>query len=85
MSKSDRVSTVITLGIFAYLGFYAFGLVMGVYSPGDVPYFTIPAVLMVGFVVVREIASRLRGDRKDPLTGDAVSRESRHLRETRGF
>jgi hypothetical protein len=86
MSKSDRLSTAITLGIFAYLGFYVFGLVMGVYSPGDVPYFTIPALVFVAIVVVREIVSRLRRTDEDAsLADDRLNHERRHWRETRGF
>ena len=85
MSKSDRVSTAITLGIFGYLGFYAFGLIMGVYTPGEVPYFTIPALALIGFVVIREIVSRLRRPDDRPLTRDPINEETRHLRETRGF
>jgi hypothetical protein len=60
MSVNDRLSTIITLAASVYLGFYVFGLVMGVYSPGEVPYFTIPALLLVGVLAVLAVAGRRR-------------------------
>jgi hypothetical protein len=70
------------LAVGAYLGFYVFGLVMGVYSPGDVPYFTIPAVVFaVGLVVLAVVGRRGEpGPDEEELT-----HRTRHLRETRGF
>ena len=83
MSASKRLSTWIILAIGAYLGFYVFGLVMGAYSPGDVPYFTIPAVVVAGLLIAMVVASRRSGARRP--TDDPLSREARHQRETRGF
>lgn len=83
MTARNRLSTWIILALGAYLGFYVFGLVMGAYSPGDVPYFTIPAVLFAGYLIVAVLASR-RGGLRRP-TDDPLSREARHQRETRGF
>jgi hypothetical protein len=84
MTMNDRLSTIITLGLTAYLGFYVFGLIMGVYSPGEVPYFTIPAFFFVGVLVLRMVAGRRRSAAVPP-TQDELTRATRHLRETRGF
>lgn len=82
MNTRDRLSTGFSLGVLAYLGFYVFGLVMGVYSVTDVPYFTIPAILLALAFLVHIV----RGGRKQTGHGDdAAIRESRHLREERGF
>ena len=79
MGPRDRLSTFFTLAMLAYLGFYVFGLVLGVYAPGDVAYFTIPAVAFTVIIVVQVVRSR-RG-----ASGNAMTAEARHLRETRGF
>jgi hypothetical protein len=82
MNTNKRLSTWLALGVCAYLGFYVFGLIMGVFSPGEVPYFTIPAVLFVVLGIVQFVRTRRKATQaaSDPLT-----RQSRHLRETRGF
>jgi hypothetical protein len=83
MSTRTRLSTWFILGISAYLGFYVFGLVMGAYSPGDVLYFTIPALIFVVMLIGTVIAFRRSGQRR--ADDDELSREARHWRETRGF
>ena len=84
MTVNDRLSTIIALGASAYLGFYVFGLVLGVYSPGEVPYFTIPAALLVGVLAVLAVAGRRRTTAAR-RTQDQLDRATRHVRETRGF
>ena len=79
MDLSNRLSTFLTLAMMVFLGFYIFGLVMGVYTPGEVLYFTIPAILFAVLVVVLFARAR-RNSPKSPRTAEA-----RHLRETRGF
>ena len=81
MEFRDRLTQILWLAMLTYLGFYVFGLVMGVYAPGDVPYLTIPAILFAVAVVVQAVAARRAGAEAQ----DDVTRETRHLRETRGF
>jgi len=81
---SGRLGLVLWLAALAYLGFYVFGLVMGVYSPGQVPYLTIPAGLMVLALVA--VGLRTRHDPGDhDLLEDEALHESRRMREQRGF
>ncbi|HEX2467575.1 MAG TPA: hypothetical protein VHJ54_05155 [Solirubrobacterales bacterium] len=82
MNLHDRLETILWLAVLAYLGFYVFGLIMGVYSPGEVLYFTIPAAVLACAYVVHAIRSRRAArDRGD----DESLREAQRLRETRGF
>ena len=82
MRLSDRIWTIITLAMLAYLGFYVFGLVMGVYGASDVLYLTIPAVVFAVVVGFQLVSRRREGTTP---TEDAINRNSRHLRESRGF
>lgn len=82
MTRHDRLMTVFWLAILAYLGFYVFGLIMSVYSPGDVLYFTIPAAIFAVLYVVHVFRSRRTSTREGY---DELVRESQRLRETRGF
>jgi len=79
MELRDRLSTFFTLAMLAFLGFYVFGLVLGVYAPGDVPYFTIPAVVFAVIIVGQFVMARRNASR------NAMTPGARHLRETRGF
>jgi hypothetical protein len=82
MKQRDRISTFLILSAAVYLGFYIFGLVMGVYSPGEVPYFTIPALVMAAVL----IAVIYRGRRAASVPADDPLIHTAHnLRETRGF
>ena len=83
MSVNDRLSTIITLAASVYLGFYVFGLVMGVYSPGEVPYFTIPALLLVGVLAVLAVAGRRRRTTARPTQDqlDTTARAASRSRE----
>ena len=79
MALRDRLFTFSTLVMLVFLSFYVFGLVMGVYAPGDVPYFTVPAIVFAVLVLAQRLKTR-----RDPHK-NAVTPEARHLRETRGF
>ena len=79
MTLRDRLFTFSTLAMLVYLGFYIFGLAMGVYAPGDVPYFTIPAAVFAVIFVAQLVGAHRDSSRK------GMTREERHLRETRGF
>jgi hypothetical protein len=82
MIVPNRLSTGFWLAGLGFLGFYLFGLIMGVYSATEVPYFTIPA----GVVAVAFAIYLARGGRPGAAdSADAGIRESRHLRERRGF
>jgi hypothetical protein len=82
MTVSNRFSTGLCLAGLGFLGFYLFGLIMGVYSATEVPYFTIPAgVIAVAFAIYLA-----RGGRPGAAdSSDQGIQESRHLRERRGF
>ena len=82
MTPRTRLTTFAVLSAGVFLGFYLFGLVMGVYSPGDVLYFTIPAVVAVILLVLYVVRARRA---PSPGADDPLTRTTRHLRETRGF
>jgi hypothetical protein len=80
--RSVRLSTVSFLAGMAYLGFYVFGLVLGVYSPGEVPYLTIPAAL----IVIASVAYLIHERRTPAAEADEEALvASRRRREERGF
>ena len=81
MNLSDRLSTALSLGALAYLGFYIFGLIMGIYSPGEVIGFTIGAAAAAAFYVLQVI----RGRRASAEPSEEAMREAHRLREERGF
>jgi hypothetical protein len=82
MTLADRVWTGFWLGVLTYLGFYVFGLVMGVYTPSEVPYFTIPAAVLAALYLVHAT----RGRRAASGGGDdETARLAHRLREGRGF
>ena len=78
----ERFSRLFLLGGFAYLGFYVYGLVMGVFSPGEMVGFTILAVVFVVAGVIHFIRFRraMQGPEKDRIT-----HELQLLKEKRGF
>lgn len=82
MTHRSRLSTGFWLAGLTFLGFYVFGLIMGVYSPGEVLYFTIPAAVFA----VAYLVHIIRNGRQIAAGGDDEAvRESRHWRERRGF
>lgn len=82
MIKYERL---IILGLLAYLGFYVFGIVMGVFSPTERWVLTIPAIL---FVVLYALYARsvkhAIDDPADPRH-DATVKMARDQREKRGW
>jgi hypothetical protein len=82
MSSRTRLTNFVILSAGVYLGFYVFGLVMGVFSPGEVPYFTIPAFVAVAMVIVAVVWRRRASSKTED---EGVTRAARHFRETRGF
>lgn len=84
----ERVGTVEAFGFllgFAYLGFWVFGLVMGVFSIGELLPFTVIAVLILAGSLLRALYTRraLREDGGHPP--EDVQQASRHQRELRGY
>ncbi len=82
MKLLGLVSRLLLLGAFAFLGFYVYGVVLGVFSPGEMIGFTIVAVICVIVGVVHGIRIRraLRGPDRDRIT-----HELQKYRETRGW
>lgn len=82
-TKLPAIGQLALLVGFAYLGFYVFGLVMGVFGPGQIPLFTVIAALVVVAAVVRLL--RARRAVEDPQARHERMREQHELRERRGF
>lgn len=86
MNRRDRLVTAFWLAVLAYLGFYVFGIVMRVYAPGDVLYFTIPAGLFACALVVHAIRSRRAASARAAARADEEFARAEHrLREERGW
>lgn len=67
----------------AYVGFYVFALVLGVFGPAEIPWMTAIAVLCALGVIAAMVAVR-RG--ASPVSaGSLLERQEREQRETRGF
>jgi hypothetical protein len=86
MSRRDRLTTAFRLAVLAYLGFYLFGLIMGVYAPGAVLYFTIPAAILGSALVVHVVRSRRAAPARATAAADEELTHAEHrLREKRGW
>ena len=82
MKFRDNLNRLFLLGALAYLGFYVFGLVIGVFSPTAVVGLT---VLAVAFAIIATIhAVRIRRAMTGPDRA-AVARDLHKFRERRGF
>lgn len=85
MNGIGKLLMVGLLAALAYLGFYVYGLVMGVFSPAQMIGFTIAAVAVVALFAA--YSARIRhavSSRSDPAH-DEIVRGARHQRELRGF
>jgi hypothetical protein len=67
----------------AYLGFYAYGLLMSVFTPGEMLGFTAVAIAVIGATAVHVV--RARRATEDPEERHERMRELHDLRERRGF
>lgn len=83
MSLLGTVSRLALLFALAYLGFYVYGLIMGVFSPFELLGFTILAVLFAAAFLVHMV--RLRRVMKTPGKHEALMRKAHVYREQRGF
>lgn len=79
----SAISRLMLLAGLAYLGFYVFGLVMGVFAPGEILLFTVIALVVIVATVVHVL--RARGALEDPEERHERMRELHELRERRGF
>ena len=80
---SERFKIFVPLALGVYLGFYVFGLVMGVFGFGEVPVIhLIAALCLLGLGVYLYV--RHRGI--SPIEPESpLARSARNARETRGF
>jgi hypothetical protein len=78
----NALPKVVLLVALAYLGFYIYGLVLGVFSPGEMLGFTAVAVACGAAGIVHGIRIRraLAGPDRDRITHDLQK-----YRETRGW
>jgi EamA domain-containing membrane protein RarD len=73
---------LLVLGALAYLGFYVYGLVLGVFSPVEMIGFTVIAAVCVAVAVLHAV--RFRRALKGP-DRTRITRELQKFRETRGW
>lgn len=82
MTIRSRLTIVFWLLALGYLGLYVYGLVMGVFSPGEMVGFTVVAVVIAVLYAVRVI--RVRRAMRDH-NHDELMKGVHHSRETMGF
>jgi hypothetical protein len=82
MKLVESLSRLFLLGGFAYLGLYMYGLVMGVFSPGEMLGFTAlaAAFAIIGTIHGIRVRRAMRG--RDRVR---IAHELRRLHERRGF
>ncbi len=80
---SERFKIFVPLVAGVYLGFYVFGLVMGVFGFNDLPVLHLIALVCVVGLAVFFVALRAG---VSPFAPDSqLARRARNARETRGF
>jgi hypothetical protein len=79
----SSLNQLVLLSGLAYLGFYVYGLLMSVFTPGEVVGFTAVAVAVICVTAVH--ALRMRRAAEDRETRSEELRELHRLRERRGF
>lgn len=80
------LGTLSRLGLLAalgYLGFYVYGLVMGVFSPFELLGFTLAAIACAAAFAIYTL--RLRRAMRTPGQHEALMRQAHVYRERRGF
>jgi TRAP-type C4-dicarboxylate transport system permease large subunit len=83
MSWFGSLTRLALLLALAYLGFYVYGLIMGVFSPVELLGFTILAVVFAAAFIIHMI--RLRHVMKTPGAHEELMRQAHVYRERRGF
>ena len=81
LSNSVRVLPIILAA--AYLGFYVWGLAMGVFTPVELGAFSVVAVVCIVGIVAGAVVARRSPP--DPEGRREIRRDEGKLRETRGF
>lgn len=82
MNLNSRTVTVLQLVALAYLGFYAWGLVMGVFTPVELGFLSVLAAVLVVLVAGSLLAARRARSNEQK---EELRRTTAQLRETRGF
>jgi membrane protein implicated in regulation of membrane protease activity len=82
MMLLDTIKKLLLLGAMAFLGFYVFGLVMGVFSPGEMISFTLLAVAfaILGAVHLVRVRRAMSGPERERIV-----HELQKYHERRGF
>jgi hypothetical protein len=83
--KTTLLGTLSRLGLLAalgYLGFYVYGLVMGVFSPFELVGFTLVAIGCLAAFIGYSL--RLRRAMRTPGEHEALMRQAHFYRERRG-
>ena len=83
MNPTGTPMRLIILAGLAYLGFYVYGLVMGVFSPGEMVGFSIVAGAIV--IAVGLYGIWLRRANVDPAEEARVMRDLHDQQQRRGF
>jgi hypothetical protein len=84
-SLFSRLEALGALVALAYLGFWVYGLVMGVFAIGGLIVFTIIAVALMVLLVAMTIRARRVADAGADEPDEELVKASRHQREVRGF
>lgn len=83
MKLVSRFGLLIVVAGLAYLGFYVYGVVLGVFSPVQLIGFTALAFVFTGLFVVHMV--RVRRAMRTPEQRAEMMREAHVYRERRGF
>jgi hypothetical protein len=85
VSTTNRLKVAARLLAAAYLGFYVYGIIMGVFSPAEIPLFTVVALVFAAFLGIYSlrVARSYRARQHD--SNDEMMRELHALKERRGF
>ena len=79
----SRLGVLFVVAGLAYLGFYVYGVVLGVFSPVELIGFTALACLFAAVFVVHVV--RVRRAMRTPEQRAEIMREAHVYREHRGF
>jgi hypothetical protein len=83
MALRQSLSRLALLAALGYLGFYVYGVILGVFSPFELFGFTILAAVFAAAFVIHLI--RFRRAMKTPGAHEELMREAHVYRERRGF
>ena len=83
MRLTSRFGLLFVVAGLGYLGFYVYGVVLGVFSPVELIGFTLLALVFTGLFVVHIM--RVRRAMRTPEQRAEIMREAHVYRERRGF